>query len=191
MHIIYIFINSYMLHQLIHKMFFLFSFLNDFYQRLGAYNYMTYRMLEQMLYLPIRDQINKWRVEKLKLPPAGLTESYQSFLYTKRVPHLYCFSQYLVPKVCVCVYVCACVCMCMRKCMFACYGACCGLSCVCLCERANHCTSACVCLGYLASVCFFAHMHIFYPTLATGLVRGNSHYGLLVFGPAKHLDAAR
>lgn len=47
----------------------------------GTYNYMTHVLLEQMLWLPIRDQINRWRRDTLGLPPAGITESSQSLLY--------------------------------------------------------------------------------------------------------------
>ena len=82
----------------------------------GQYNWATHVFMEQMLWLPVRDQINKLRKDVMGLPPgtttqhntaqhtpitpyiAGMTESAQSFLYTRRVPHLYCFSSAVVPK---------------------------------------------------------------------------------------------
>eukprot|EP01116_Phalansterium_solitarium_P017027 TRINITY_DN4099_c0_g1_i1.p1 TRINITY_DN4099_c0_g1~~TRINITY_DN4099_c0_g1_i1.p1 ORF type:complete len:1259 (+),score=483.00 TRINITY_DN4099_c0_g1_i1:314-3778(+) len=61
----------------------------------GAYNYMTYRLIETVFWQPIRGQVNAYR-EHWGLPPISLTSG--DPLFQKRVPFLYCFSPAVVPK---------------------------------------------------------------------------------------------
>eukprot|EP01133_Synstelium_polycarpum_P007913 gene7913-9291_t len=61
----------------------------------GVFNLATHMMMEKILWQPVAGQINTWRVDTLKLPAwnsrIAITETY-------RLPYLYCFSKFLVPK---------------------------------------------------------------------------------------------
>ncbi|EGG15217.1 sterol glucosyltransferase [Cavenderia fasciculata] len=61
----------------------------------GVFNLATHMMMEKILWQPISGQINSWRVERLKLPAWNSSVSINE---TYRLPYLYCFSKYLVPK---------------------------------------------------------------------------------------------
>ncbi|KAN0021681.1 hypothetical protein ACTFIU_003825 [Dictyostelium citrinum] len=61
----------------------------------GVFNLATHVMMEKILWQPISGQINQWRTETLKIPPWNSSVSINE---TYRMPYLYCFSKYLVPK---------------------------------------------------------------------------------------------
>lgn len=58
----------------------------------GSYNYMTYVLIEQVLWKGIGWQVNRWRRQSLNLPNVSLDQ-----LNPHRVPFLYAFSPSLVP----------------------------------------------------------------------------------------------
>ncbi|KAJ9050825.1 Sterol 3-beta-glucosyltransferase [Entomophthora muscae] len=58
----------------------------------GSYNYMTYVLIEQVLWKGIGYQVNRWRKHTLGLAPTDLDA-----LQAHRVPFLYAFSPALVP----------------------------------------------------------------------------------------------
>jgi len=61
----------------------------------GVFNLATHVMMEKILWQPVSGQINTWRTETLKIPAwtssASINETY-------RIPFMYCFSKFLVPK---------------------------------------------------------------------------------------------
>lgn len=58
----------------------------------GAYNYMTYTLFDNVFWTWTEGQINRWRVNTLKLPPTNLDKLQQN-----KVPFLYNFSPSVVP----------------------------------------------------------------------------------------------
>lgn len=64
---------------------------------LGAYNRLTHFTAEQVMWQPFRRVANEWRRDFLKLPPLPFTGPY-SRLLRQQLPHLYGYSQHVVPK---------------------------------------------------------------------------------------------
>ncbi len=63
----------------------------------GGYNRWTYRVLEEVYWQMMRLPTNRWRRESLKLEPLPFWGMHD-ILYQKRVPWLYGFSQFVVPR---------------------------------------------------------------------------------------------
>ena len=62
-------------------------------------NYLSYMALDRVIWTGIRDIINKWREEKLHLPPVRTKDfSGHRLLYDLKIPYIYCFSEHLLPK---------------------------------------------------------------------------------------------
>ena len=61
----------------------------------GACNALSYRLVEQAMWLPWRGAINRWRVTNLHLPPLSLASPY-AHLYTTPAPVLYAFSPHVL-----------------------------------------------------------------------------------------------
>jgi sterol 3beta-glucosyltransferase len=64
---------------------------------LPGYNKATYRFAEQLVWQMFRPVINRWRKQKLNLPPLPL-RGYFDQLGTHKIPILNGFSQYVVPR---------------------------------------------------------------------------------------------
>ncbi len=64
----------------------------------GTYNYLSYVMVEQAMWQPLRERVNVWRQRTLRLPPIGIGAGGHSQLRSRKVPFLYCWSPHLVPK---------------------------------------------------------------------------------------------
>ncbi|KAF2070926.1 hypothetical protein CYY_007750 [Polysphondylium violaceum] len=61
----------------------------------GVFNLATHVMMEKILWQPVSGQINAWRTETLKIPAWNSSASINE---TYRIPYMYCFSKFLVPK---------------------------------------------------------------------------------------------
>ncbi len=65
--------------------------------RCGLYNRLTYVLLEEITWLLVRQDINRWRTETLGLPPLSWQGPYPR-LYSGHIPVLYGFSEHVVPR---------------------------------------------------------------------------------------------
>jgi len=63
----------------------------------GRLNWMTHRIVEQMIWQMARTPYNRWRRESLKLKPLPFSGPFD-MLYQKREPFVYGFSEHVVPR---------------------------------------------------------------------------------------------
>jgi UDP:flavonoid glycosyltransferase YjiC (YdhE family) len=63
----------------------------------GSGNWLTHLIGERLIWQMVRAPYNRWRREVLKLKPLSFRGPFD-LLYQKRVPYLYGFSQYVVPR---------------------------------------------------------------------------------------------
>ncbi len=63
----------------------------------GTFNWTTHLIIEQLLWQPFRQQINRWRIEKLRLPPFPFTGPLP-MIYRGFLPTLYGISAHVFPK---------------------------------------------------------------------------------------------
>jgi UDP:flavonoid glycosyltransferase YjiC (YdhE family) len=62
-------------------------------------NYMSYDLIDRLIWLGIKDMVNTWRTETLSLPPIRTkTLSGHRLLRDLQVPFMYCFSEQLLPR---------------------------------------------------------------------------------------------
>lgn len=64
---------------------------------MGCYNRFTYSVVEQLIWQPLRPQINRWRQEKLGLPAIPLAGPFGK-MREQRQPILYCHSPHVVSR---------------------------------------------------------------------------------------------
>lgn len=68
------------------------AFINPDANHTGRYNYMTYVIFENMVWLGIANQVNSWRKKTL-----GISKTNLEHLHQYEVPFLYCVSPYMLP----------------------------------------------------------------------------------------------
>ncbi len=64
----------------------------------SIYNYLSYPFFEQVFWQSVRQPINKWRQETLKVSPLSVWKSVVRDMQQKKIPFLYSYSPAFLPK---------------------------------------------------------------------------------------------
>ncbi len=62
------------------------------------YNYSTYVIVEQAMFVPIRRLHNEFRENTLQLPPLPANMGTMALMHERQVPLMYCWSPSVLPK---------------------------------------------------------------------------------------------
>jgi sterol 3beta-glucosyltransferase len=64
----------------------------------NLYNWFSYQLFDQVFWLYTRQTINQWRQDTLNLPPLPTSASVLRYLQQQKLPTLYSFSSYFMPR---------------------------------------------------------------------------------------------